>query len=362
MPPGLVVVTVPGDKRARALEAAAAGGALDVRWVAWADALAEPGCVGAAGRPGDWLRVDSPGSDVGIWHALARRGGFDGAVPAGQWRPGRAWAAGLADALGAIDAGAPHLAPTHPRAHVLTMTDKLACHDALVAGGVPVPETFEAPATPAALRARVEAEGRHAVFVKPRWGSSGAGVLAWRRSGAREQVVTPASLDDGRLLNDKRLHTYTDRGAIDVLLEAVVADGAVVQRWIPKAGVDGRPFDLRVLVVDGRIAQRVARVGRGPITNLHLDAARADPDAVLAPFGARTVPAVHAACLAAAACFPGHRAIGVDVMVDPRGRPYVLECNAWGDYLPGLLVDGLDSYGVQLRGLSIPRLAAQVPA
>ncbi len=38
-------------------------------------------------------------------------------------------------------------------------------------------------------------------------------------------------------------------------------------------------------------------------------------------------------------------------MVDTSGRPYVLECNSWGDYLPGLLVDGRDSYDLQLQGL-----------
>ncbi|MES2642136.1 MAG: STM4014 family protein [Myxococcota bacterium] len=351
---GLVVVAVPGDKRARALAAAAEhGGGQAITWVSWAEALAAPGVVGARGRPGDWLRVDSPGADDATWHALAHLGGSSGVVPPGEWRPGRAWARGLAAALTAVAGGAAHLVATHP--HVVAMTDKLACHHALVAGGVPVPDTVEAPETVAALRAWVAAERRPAVFVKPRWGSSGAGVLAWRRSGEREQLVTTASLQaDGRLLNDKHLHTYTDRVAIDRLLGTVLGDGAIVQRWIPKAttgGAGGGPFDLRVLVVGGRVAQRVARVGRGPITNLHLDATRADPDVVLAPFGPATVHEVHAACLAAAACFPGHRAIGVDVMVDPRGRPFVLECNAWGDYLPGLLVDGLDSYGAQLRDL-----------
>lgn len=349
---GLVVVAVPGDKRARALDAAARHvGGPAITWVSWAEALAEPARVGARGRPGDWLRVDSPGADDATWHALARVGGSPGVVPPGEWRPGRAWAWGLSSTLDAIARGSAHLVPTHP--HVHAMTDKLACHALLSAARVPVPETFEAPGTVAALRARVAAEGRAAVFVKPRWGSSGAGVLAWRRSGEREQLTTTASLQaDGRLLNDKHLHTYTERVAIDRLLGAVVADGAVVQRWIPKASVaGGGPFDLRVLVVDGRVAQRVARVGRGPITNLHLDAARADPDAVLAPFGPGAVEQVHAACLAAAACFPGHHTLGVDVMVDPRGRPFVLECNAWGDYLPGLLVGGLDSYGVQLASL-----------
>ncbi len=354
----LLVVTVPGDKRARALAAAAArAGLFEPTWIPWLDALEDPARVGAAGRPGDLLRVDSPGSDLATWRALAARGGLPDEVPPGQWRPGRAWFAGLDAALTALEAATPHLVHTHP--HVRAMTDKAVCHARLEAAGVPTPPAIEAPPTVEALRDWLDDLGWHAVFVKPRWGSSGAGVLAWRRGGGRaagrEQLVTTASLHGARLLNDKRLHTYTDRAAIDHLLATVLADGALVQRWIPKAGAApsdgaGGPFDLRVLVVDGRLAQRIGRVGRGPVTNLHLDAARADPDALLAPFPG-AAERVAAASLAAAACFPGHRCVGVDVMVDARGRPFVLECNAWGDYLPGLLVDGLDSYDLQLRGL-----------
>ena len=65
----------------------------------------------------------------------------------------------------------------------------------------------------------------------------------------------------------------------------------------------------------------------------------------------RTITAVYEVCRRAADCFPGQLAVGVDVMVDPAGRPYVLECNAWGDYLPRLLSDGRDSYQSQVHAL-----------
>jgi hypothetical protein len=98
------------------------------------------------------------------------------------------------------------------------------------------------------------------------------------------------------------------------------------------------------------LTDRRMSANRRSCTNLHLDAARARPAELLAPF-AGAWARVHAVCLAAAACFPGARCVGVDVMVDPRRRPYVLECNPWGDYLPGLLIDGQDSYDLELRGL-----------
>jgi glutathione synthase/RimK-type ligase-like ATP-grasp enzyme len=347
----LVVVATPGDKRAAALAAAVARARLPAPcWVSWREAIAAPAQVGAAGRHGDLLRIDSPGADSTAWHALARLGGLVETIPETQWRPGCAWFRGLERTLAAIDAGGAHLTPTHPSAHILTMTDKLQCQQRLQDAGIAVPAGFAAPATVGELREMLEACRWPAVFVKPRFGSSGAGVLAWRRAGGREQLTTPAMLQDQVLVNNKRLHTYQDRDAIDRILAIVLADAALVQRWIPKAGAAAGPFDLRVLVIDGVVSHRVGRVGRGPITNLHLDASRADPEALLAGFPG-ALARVDALCLATSACFPAHRCLGIDVLVDPRGRATVLECNAWGDYLPGLLVQGHDSYDVQVRGL-----------
>jgi len=354
---GLVVVGDPGDKRALALDAALArAGHPPARRVPWAIALREPERVAEAGAPGDVLRVESPGSSSATWHALARRGGFVGTIEHGGWRPGRAWFEGLGAALSAIEAAAPHLVRTHPAVHVLAMTDKAACSERLRHAGVPTPAALPAPSSACALDALLAERRLAAVFVKARWGSSGAGVLAYRRAGIRRQLVTTAVLDGPRIWNDKRLRTYTREADVVRLLEAVIADGAVVERWVPKATAAGGPFDMRVLVVDGRVAQRIARVGRGTITNLHLDSTRLDLDLALGRWGGSCRAAVLAACTRAAACFPGHLAVGVDVMIDAAGRPHVLECNAWGDHLPGLLVDGLDSYDVQVRAL--PRQAA----
>lgn len=350
---GLVVVGDPGDKRAVALDAALVrAGHPPARRIPWTVALGEPERITGAGAPGDVLRIESPGSSVATWHALARRGGFVGTVEHGAWRPGRAWFDGLGAALSAIEAAAPHLVRTHPAAHILAMTDKASCAERLRHAGVPTPDALPVPSSAAELDVLLAERHLGAVFVKARWGSSGAGVLAYRRAGARRRLVTTAVLDGPHIWNDKRLRTYTREADVTRLVDAVIADGAVVERWIPKATVAGGPFDMRVLVIDGRVAQRIARVGRGTITNLHLDATRLDLDVALHRWGAGCRAAVLDACTRAAGCFPGHLAVGVDVMIDAAGRPHVLECNAWGDHLPGLLVDGLDSYDLQVRALS----------
>jgi glutathione synthase/RimK-type ligase-like ATP-grasp enzyme len=351
MTPRLVIVGVPGEKRTAALLRAAERRGIAARCVPWSVALAAPALVGAAGSAGDFLRVESPGADAATWHALSRLGGDERPVDAFEWRPGRSWFGGLTRFLRALDEHSAHLRTTHPSAQILAMTDKRVCHERLARAGVPVPEALPAAHDADELREIMRGAGRSAVYIKPRWGSSGAGVLAFRRGASRELLTTTAQLEGGRLYNRKRLCTYHTRGEIDLLIGAVLADGAIVQRWLPKLGTARGPFDLRVLVVRGRIAQTVARIGRGTITNLHLDALRAGVDEVLAPLGPAAASRVYETCQRAAACFPGHHCVGVDVMVDPRGNPFVLECNAWGDYLPRLLVDGMDSYELYLQGL-----------
>lgn len=231
----MVGVVSPDDKRGRALIEAARRVGTRVTWVPWREALDDPGAVGRAGGPGERLRIDSPGADVGTWERLS------GAhTEPGEWRPGRAWFAGLSRVIAAIRASSAHLEETHPDA--LGMTDKAECQARLAAAGVPVPPAFVAPASPPELFERLSNEGWGRAFVKPRWGSSGAGVLALER-GKGWRITTTVSIRDGRLRNNKHLHRYDDPTQIDLLLRTVLADGALVQRWIPKAGTGGGPFD-----------------------------------------------------------------------------------------------------------------------
>lgn len=353
---GVVVVGSAHEKRGSTFVAAwqrQTNGPAPLRWASWADVAANPAVLANVGSPGDFLRVDSPGSDAEVWSALARRGGLEEPFDPSQQRPGRAWFGGLSETLRAIASHTTHLVPTHPAESVITMMDKRLCHRALAQAGLPVPPVLPAERIRDAeiFRAALRRDRHHAVFVKPRWGSSGAGVLAYRWQGDHERITTTARLAADGVHNDKHLHTYADRASIDRLLDRILGDGAVIERWLPKAGAAGGPFDLRVVTVGGQPAQRVARVGRGTVTNLHLDSARLAFDEALAPWGSKKEAEVLDVCRAAAACFPAHLTIGVDLLLDVRGRPFVLELNAWGDYLPGLLHDGEDTYDTQVRAM-----------
>jgi hypothetical protein len=196
------------------------------------------------------------------------------------------------------------------------------------------------------------------VFVKPVHGSSASGVLALRRHRGRVLATTSVETSDGRLFNSLRVRDYSTGEAVASIVDRLAPDGLHVERWFPKADLDGLVTDLRVVVISGRPSHVVVRTSRGPITNLHLGGARGSLPEVLERAGRRRYRSAMETCERVAACFPGCLQVGVDLMFSSDwSRHAVAEVNAFGDLLPGLLVDGRDTYAAQLAAL-MPAVAA----
>ncbi|MEV4417142.1 STM4014 family protein [Catellatospora sp. NPDC049609] len=345
----LTVVGIPGNRRVTLFAAAAVRAGLpepDV--VGWLDVLSG---APLRLRPGTWVRVESPGEDAEVDRLL--RGA---AAPAehGEIVGASAWYAGFARALhriadGARDAGARLLADP---AEILVMFDKAACHARLSAAGVPVPAAL--PGSPtgwAQLRSWLDEAGWRRVFVKTRHGSSASGVIALQLGGGRILATTSVELDGGRLFNSLRVRHYRDERDVAAIVDRLAPDGLHVQRWLPKAGLDGRVVDLRVVTVAGRPSHVVVRGSRSPMTNLHLGGVRGDLCALRAAAGTHYAAGMDT-CRAVAACFPGSLHTGVDLMFAAGWRSHaVAEVNAFGDLLPGLLVDGRDTYDAEIAAL-----------
>jgi hypothetical protein len=133
-------------------------------------------------------------------------------------------------------------------------------------------------------------------------------------------------------------------------VDRLAPEGLHVERWFPKAGLDGRVVDLRVVVVGGRPTHTVVRTSRTPMTNLHLGNRRGDLPALRQAAGEAAYRAALDTCVRVADCFPGSLQVGVDLMFAPGWRRHaVAEVNAFGDLLPGLLTDGRDTYAEQVR-------------
>ncbi|NNJ26246.1 STM4014 family protein [Alienimonas chondri] len=250
---------------------------------------------------------------------------------------------------------------TAPAAGILCMFDKIACQRRLAAAGVPVPPAVVFNGEPIGgfdeLAERMAPGDR--VFVKLAHGSSASGVVAVRRGrGAGEwSAITSAELvregEEIRLYNSLRVRRYCDREDVRDLIDALARHRVHAERWLPKASLGSRAFDLRVVAIAGEPRHTVVRTARSPLTNLHLGGRRGDLAAVRRLCGPEQWTAIEATVRRAAAAFPDTLTIGFDVLIAPGGRSHaVLEANAFGDLLPGVLHDGQDAYATQIAAVA----------
>ncbi|GAA3138906.1 hypothetical protein GCM10010466_32500 [Planomonospora alba] len=351
--PPLAVVGTPGDRRVTMFaDACARYGLRAPRVVPWTRVLR-----GEEIRlePGALVRIDSPGEDPEA-DALLRGPGEPSRVGGGaRWQA--AFTAGTARIRRAVRRTPGAVLLGDPD-EIAVMFDKRLCHARLAAAGVPVPPALPGPVEGyAALRERMARAGWARVFVKPAHGSSASGIIALHAAGSRVRGVTSVEVSPGGLHNSLRVRSYGET-ELAVIVDRLAGDGLHVERWFPKAGLAGRVFDLRVVVVDGVPTHAVVRASRTPMTNLHLGGVRGDLGAVRGRLGERGWERALDACARAAACFPGSPAVGVDLMVGADWRSVaVAEVNAFGDLLPRLTgfpgsgAEDLDTYGTQVRAL-----------
>lgn len=373
-----VIVGTAGDPRIAGYQAARVRAGLSPAVLLdYRDLIADP--EGAAARitaPAQ-VRIESPGRDARVLAGLLARGTEKSAClgmyylprqeierqvgERGRLLPPRQLYFGMESVLGALtkrehESAMPRGIQLVPDvAAILLAFDKSACHRHLMANGVSVPAALPDIGSFDALRTAMQASSMPRVFVKLQHGSAAAGTVALATSKFGMHAVTTVEMVSSaggvRLYNTRALRQYTSPAEIARLIDALAPHGLQVEAWIPKASVDGRIADLRVLVIAGEPVFRVLRKSRHPITNLHLGGERADADALLSRMPAKAVAALDATCRTVARAFPGALQIGIDVAVAAGlARHYVLEVNAFGDLLKGITTSqGLDAYDVQLR-------------
>jgi hypothetical protein len=380
-----VLIANPTNRRAAFFQAALARAGLPpaivVPWLDLLEGRASLARVAALAQDGALVRLESPGEDPAVERALIARGagaadpeGDEGMAPRlaadaartladepGRLRHPRQWYLGLRDALLALEAALAEVRVLSAPADVAVLFDKRACHARLAAAGVPVAPALAPGARVRGyddLRARMAAAGRRRVFVKLACGSSASGVVALEtRDGgrgprvlARTTVERVVAAGEERLYNSLRVRRLADEGEVAAVVDALCREGAHVEAWLPKAGLDGRTFDLRVVVIAGRARHVVVRASRGPLTNLHLGNRRGDLERVRERLGAAAWARALGAAAAALACFPRTTHAGVDVLVGSSFRTHaVLEVNAFGDLLPNVFHEGQDTYGAELE-------------
>jgi len=218
---------------------------------------------------------------------------------------------------------------------IMDTLDKYTCKKRLEKAGVPVtPLVAHSIKSEEELNDTMRSKKLYSVFIKPRFGSGACGVAAYRlnpKSG-RSVLTTSAGIIGGKLHNTKRLQKVEDSNTISLILQHLFSQDCVVEKWIPKANLNEKVFDLRVVYQFGKIDFIVVRQSSGCITNLHLnnDAASIDflglSDNVL-----RDIDSV---CKKAMAQFKGLNSAGIDVLLKKGSlSPYIIEINGQGDLI-----------------------------
>lgn len=339
------------------------------------DGRAEDGWAKLASIPEQALvRIESPGEAPRVLAALVRRGGkllgygsdecdklAAQAVEHGRIAGSRAWFAGYADLLQRL---AEQLAPRGVRwmnspASIARLFDKAECQQRLANRQIAVPprlavETGREVRTYDDLRRQLDQVGWSRAFVKLRYGSSASGVVALAYGKGKVQATTSVELvrsaGEWQLFNSLTMRRYTDQRDVAVIVDALCREQVHVERWIPKAALEGRTFDLRVLVVAGEVRHCVVRTSRGPITNLHLGNQRGDLAQLRKCWPPTAADRAWSACRAAAAAFPDCLYLGVDLAIlTGFSRHAILEANAFGDLLPGVADAGDDTYEAEIK-------------
>ncbi len=332
------------------LDAAARLGVPPPLVVSWLEVLEHPHPAQICDA--DLIRIESPGENHRVEAALVTRGALARRSEPPAWtiepedhgriRDQRLWFEGFTDILGKLATCEGRFMT--PPSEILAMFDKVAARERHSAAGAPLPEFLGMIENSDNLEAL--AQVHHRIFIKPQFGSSASGVIAFR-GGPVAQMTTSVELNGTRLYNSLKIRAYTDRSQQKLIIETLAPDGLFAERWVPKA-TRGGAFDFRVLVVAGRPEHAVMRVSQSPLTNLHLGNERGDIEAFRAA-KPEAFKAVQDAAVAAAAGFSAI-ACGVDVALEATmKRAYVLETNAFGDLLPNVFVDGKDTYSRSLE-------------
>lgn len=224
---------------------------------------------------------------------------------------------------------------------IRTLLDKRLCKQILKQKGLPVTETLgkgvgeDVVHTMEELLEWMREQAVCQVFIKPVCGSGASGVSAFRiqPSTGRMVLYTCTAWDEiGRLVNTKRLVRVSKRDEICQVLSALLEMDCIVERWYAKAEYQGYSYDLRAVVQDDRIDFLLARLSKGPITNLQLNNRPLAIEAL--HLSEDLTEKIVKLCREAMTCFPRLRSAGIDLLLE-RGslRPRIIEMNAQGDLI-----------------------------
>lgn len=353
----------------------------EFRLLEYVDVLKDPSILEDCLAEDCVLRIESPGQCFEVSRRLLQRGCEHARNEDSPWISieeladfqedfgrifyPRQWFLGYRDFLNSVYAMLQetdaHVEVMSDPREIAVMFDKRACHQRMVEAGIPVPDSLREISDFQSLIDAMSRQHMNRVFVKLAHGSSASGVMAFHASENRLRATTTCELVRDarglRLYNSLRVPKYTSQTDICDIVNLLCEQGVHVEQWLPKARApscdasDGglpEEFDLRVMVIGGKVQHLVVRQSSRPMTNLHLNSRRGDVPAVLEMLGDQWAR-IQETCRQTLLLFPGCHYAGIDVAVMPGCRRHaVLEINAFGDLLPRIEHNGLSTYAAEI--------------
>jgi hypothetical protein len=370
--PHFVIVGNPENRRVTLFQDALAElGLPPADIVAYVDLLNGRSHLEQVVRRGSTIRIESPGRNFEVEKLLLGLGAEAAEAEDSPWISRdaamqlefdrgrifypRQWYLGFCATLKELQkqlAGCnPHQLMNQP-SDIAVMFDKIRCHALFSRDRVPTPKSLGAIDSFDDLVVRMQATNQWRVFIKLAHGSSASGVVAFATNGVRFQATTTVELvaaGEVKLYNSRRIRRYNDLHNIATIVNTLCRDRVQVEAWVPKASMGDRVFDLRVVAIAGQAKHAVVRLSKSPMTNLHLKNERSEPTALIAKMGAKAWENAIETCEQAARIFPNSLYTGIDLLI-PIGfkQPLVLEANAFGDLLPDITHNGLDTYATEI--------------
>lgn len=172
------------------------------------------------------------------------------------------------------------------------------------------------------------------IFIKPNLGSGAAGVSSLKYNPRSDACIMQTSLwNEEGYVNTKKVRMFTDRERICDIIDFLLGEGAVVERWVPKEGRGRVVYDLRVVYQFSHISYIQVRGAKtSAITNLHLN----NLPLTLEEIGLTEAKKMELEelCAEAMACFDGLNSAGFDILLEKNTqKPYIIEINAQGDLM-----------------------------
>lgn len=172
------------------------------------------------------------------------------------------------------------------------------------------------------------------IFIKHNFGSGASGVIAFKYNKNLDRYIAYTSiLKKDNFINTKKIRKFTDKKKIREIVNFILSDDFIVEKWIAKDDISGINYDLRVIYQFNQIDFiQVRGCKENAITNLHLNNMPLNFEDL--QISDKTMNEVENLCKKSINSFSNLKSVGFDILIEKNTkRPYIIEMNSQGDLM-----------------------------